>query len=263
MNTKKAQVVTFGSIKGGVGKSILSIMFSYMLSNMNKKVLIIDLNPQNSVTRYFMDKVFSLKNINVFCLLKQMVCDNAEKHFEVNDFLSQIDNYTYLLPSHPDLLDFEGESIKFKEVLLKFCFKEYLIKENFDYVIIDTAPNSNFLLKNALSVTDNFVVPIEVERWSIEGFSEIGKRVNRIEEINRKKIDISIIKNRFIKNRNEVIQLDNLLEEKYKNLIKGKVHYTTLLQKVINKGLVPNKNENYYKEIKNALSNILNIPNVI
>ncbi|OJH14259.1 chromosome partitioning protein ParA, partial (plasmid) [Borreliella bissettiae] len=50
MDNKKPKIITIASIKGGVGKSMLSIIFSYILSEINNKVLIVDLDPQNSLT---------------------------------------------------------------------------------------------------------------------------------------------------------------------------------------------------------------------
>ncbi len=53
MDIKKSDIITMASIKGGVGKSVLSILFSYVLKELGKKVLLIDLDPQNSLTSYF------------------------------------------------------------------------------------------------------------------------------------------------------------------------------------------------------------------
>ncbi|MCD2412224.1 ParA family protein, partial [Borreliella burgdorferi] len=53
MDQKKPIVITLASLKGGVGKSSLSILFSYVLKELGKKVLLIDLDPQNSLTSYF------------------------------------------------------------------------------------------------------------------------------------------------------------------------------------------------------------------
>ncbi len=53
MDRKKTEIITIASVKGGVGKSALAIIFSYILKNFNKKVLLVELEPQNSLTSYY------------------------------------------------------------------------------------------------------------------------------------------------------------------------------------------------------------------
>ncbi|AFI32137.1 ParA family protein [Borrelia crocidurae] len=251
MDKKKPKVITIASIKGGVGKSVMAIVFSYILEDMNKKVLLIDLDPQNSITSYFIKYINNIEEFNVYSLLKE------EYDYNFDKYLSVINHNMYLIASHPMLGNFEQESIEYKELLLEFCLKENLANYDFDYVIIDTAPNSKVLLYNALNITDILVVPIETERWSVETFPQILKSVKKTEIIKNRKIEIAIIKNKFIKNRNTLRDIEVLLNENYRDLVKGKVHFSNGVRVFINELLVPDKSEKYYKEIKDALNNII------
>ncbi len=53
MDRKKSNIITIANLKGGVGKSTLSILFSYILKDLGKKVLLIDMDSQNALTSYF------------------------------------------------------------------------------------------------------------------------------------------------------------------------------------------------------------------
>ncbi|AHH05857.1 ParA family protein (plasmid) [Borrelia miyamotoi] len=252
MDSKKTKVITIASVKGGVGKSVMAIMFSYILENMNKKVLLIDLDPQNSITSYFIKYINNIEEFNIYSLLKE------ESDYTFDEYLNAISNNMYIIASHPMLGNLEQELIEYKELLLEFCLRDNLTNYNFDYVIIDTAPNAKILLCNALGITDSLVVPIETERWSVETFPQILKSVKRTEIIKNRKIEISIIKNKFIKNRNTLKDIETILNKNYENLVKGKVHFSNGIKVFINELLAPDKNENYYKEIKSALNNIIN-----
>ncbi len=83
MDNKKPKIITIASIKGGVGKSMLSIIFSYILSEMNNKVLIVDLDPQNSLTSYFLQYIRNIELNNVYYLLKR------DQNIAFNEYIIQ------------------------------------------------------------------------------------------------------------------------------------------------------------------------------
>ncbi|UPA16779.1 ParA family protein (plasmid) [Borrelia coriaceae] len=251
MDRKKPEIITIASLKGGVGKSVLTIIFSYILRDMNKKVLLIDLDPQNSLTSYFISHIKKIKGVNVYYMLKSHKASNLDK------YINEINDNMCIIASHPVLYKFEQEDERYKEQLLENCLDKILSVHNFDYVIIDTSPGLNFLLYNALNVTDKIVIPVQLERWSVEAFSIL---MNTIEEFNvfkRKKIEVSIIESQFIKNRNTLKDIEKLLFRKYGLLIKGKIHSANSIKVLINELNEPNGKDIYYKEAKEVLEKIL------
>ncbi|EEG98565.1 CobQ/CobB/MinD/ParA nucleotide binding domain protein [Borreliella burgdorferi 118a] len=92
-------------------------------------------------------------------------------------------------------------------------------------MIIDTPPNLDSLLDNALNIANKLIIPIQVERFSIESLSILMKDIEKVSMYLDKDIDISIIENQFMKNRNTFKSIENSIKDKYGKYIKGKVHF--------------------------------------
>ncbi|SCW43116.1 Cellulose biosynthesis protein BcsQ [Borreliella japonica] len=245
MDRKKSNIITMANLKGGVGKSTLSILFSYVLKYLGKKVLLIDMDSQNAVTSYFRKYVFNFGKNNIYNLL----IGNAyfdQCVYKINDFIS-------IIPSHPSLDEFNYENMDNKENLLSFCLDKNILNYNFDYILIDTPPSFSFILKNALNVTNHIVIPVQPETWSIESLEIL------IQKIIDKSYNISIVVNQFIKNRNILKEVEDALYMRYSNYIKGKIHYYNSIKVFIINRLEPDLKSKYYKESKNVLKNILNL----
>ncbi|UPA12555.1 ParA family protein [Borrelia venezuelensis] len=251
MDKKKPEIISIASIKGGVGKSVLSIIFSYILKDIGKKVLVIDFDPQNSLTSYFFKYVKSLSKNNIYALLKE------DSNFRLDKYLSRINENIYLIPSHPNLHLFNKENISYKELYLKHRLTKVLPYYNFDYVIIDTPPNLDSLLDNALNITDKLVIPIQVERFSVESLSILMKYIEKISMYIGKDIDISIVENQFMKNRNTFKSIEHSIKNRYGKYIKGKIHFYNKIKVFTNNLQEPSSKEAYYQEGLESLKNIL------
>ncbi|WP_151074478.1 ParA family protein [Borreliella turdi] len=251
MNIKNPVIITMASIKGGVGKSTLSILFSHILKESGKKVLLIDLDPQNSLTSYFNKYLHNIKKYNIYNILKGNI--------DFNECISKINDYISIIPSHPVLENFNAEIVDFKEIVLEHYLNENIQNYNFDYILLDTSPNSGYLLKNALNAANYIVIPVQIELWSLESFTMLIGAINKIIKFRNKVYNISIVENQFIKNRNIIKELENLLYKKYKEYIKGKIHYSNGIKIFITKRSEPSVKEIYYEEAKNALKNIFSL----
>ncbi|WP_418909362.1 ParA family protein (plasmid) [Borreliella sinica] len=251
MDIKKPVIITMASIKGGVGKSTLSILFSHVLKESGKKVLLIDLDPQNSLTSYFHRHVNNIEKYNVYNILKGNI--------NFNECVNKINDYISIIPSHPVLENFNAEIVDFKEIVLEYYLNENMQQCNFDYIIIDTSPNSGYLLKNALNAANYIVIPVQIELWSLESFTMLINSINKISKFRNKVYNISIVENQFIKNRNIIKELESLLHKKYKEYVKGKIHYSNGIKIFITKREEPAIKETYYEETKSALKNIFSV----
>ncbi|WP_373585006.1 ParA family protein [Borreliella afzelii] len=246
---KKPNILTMGNLKGGVGKSTLTILFAYLLKDLGKKVLIIDMDPQNSITSYFLKYVYHVETYNTYSMLKGSV--------PFNKCISKVNDYIYIIPAHPVLENFNSDSIDYKEIILEFRIEQNILAHEFDYILLDTPPNRDFLIKNALNITDHIVIPVQLERWSIESFIILMDMIKNFQIIKKKIYTISIVENQFIKNRNTLKDIESLLYEEYGNYIKGKIHFSNGIKVFINELIEPSSKEGYYKEAKETLQNIL------
>ncbi|ACM10107.1 MULTISPECIES: ParA family protein [Borreliella] len=253
MDNKKPKIITIASIKGGVGKSVLTIIFGFILKDFNNKVLLIDMDPQNSLTSYFAKYLKSIEGLNLYYMLKDY------KKNDLNKYLNKINEKMYIIPSHPILCKFEQEDERYKEQLLEHCLNKILCSNNFDYVIIDTPPSLSPLLFNALNITDEVIIPIQLERWSVEAFPMLMDAIEEVNIFKNKEIKISIVENQFIKNRNTLKDIEELLYKNYGLFVKGKIHNFNNIKVLINELKEPNIQEIYYKEAKETLKKIIKV----
>ncbi|AOW96259.1 ParA family protein [Borrelia miyamotoi] len=172
MDKKKTKIITLASIKGGVGKSTSSIIFSTLLARKHK-VLLIDMDPQASVTSYFSDILedqnVDIKNKNIYEVLVDKISIDLSI-FKVSDNLN-------LLPSHLYLYLFYDDNMPFKETRLKDNLK---LLVDYDYVIIDTSPSLGIVLTNVLVVSDYIIVPITAQKWAIESLQLLEFALKRL-----------------------------------------------------------------------------------
>ncbi|WP_301409514.1 ParA family protein [Borreliella tanukii] len=250
MDKKKSKIITIASIKGGVGKSTTSLMFTNILSKKNNKILLIDLDPQASSTSFYIKSIrkknLSLKNINIYKVLK--------KEIDIENSIIKINNDIDFIASHIDLSKFNEESISLKENLLKIFLS--FIQDRYDFIIMDTAPTLGSLLNNSLIVTDYLIIPLPTDQWAIESLELI---THRLHDLFRNDLPIFYLITKFVERQNIDKELKNLIEFEYKNRFLGSVPKRDNLRKTIFYRENFNSNEDYYKAYENIIENFLRI----
>lgn len=143
------QVITFSSLKGGVGKSSATIQVANCLGKAGKKVLVIDMDLNNSVTSYYLndETKLGIDDKNIANALSKTTNN-------LNDYIILTDRERVdLIPSSLYLVDLRGLSEKRLSQLIKTV-------DNYDYVIIDTQPTYDNLVLNAYYASDFIITPI-------------------------------------------------------------------------------------------------------
>ncbi len=157
--------------KGGVGKTTSAVNISAGLARMNYKVMVIDLDPQASLTYSLGIQADDLETT---------VCELIKGEVELEKVAIEKNNLT-IVPSsiHLSSTEIELSTKAGRETVLK----DSLHGENgFDFVILDCPPNLGFLTLNALTVAEEVFVPLQAEFLSIKGLSKILEMIQVVKE---------------------------------------------------------------------------------
>ena len=177
-----SRIIAVANQKGGVGKTTTAINLSACLAEKNKKVLTLDMDPQGNTTSGLgVDKNQAENTVY------ELILDESE----LSDCIySSVMGNLSVIPSNINLSGAEIELIGFenKEYLLKS--KLDMIKDNYDYIIIDCPPSLNLLTINAMTAADSVIVPIQCEYYALEGLSQLIHTIDLIKERLNPKLEI-------------------------------------------------------------------------
>jgi chromosome partitioning protein len=159
--------------KGGVGKTTTVINLSACLSNLGKKVLMIDIDPQGNTT----SGVGIDKNS-----LKYTIYDILINNISPRDCILPVSQEgLFLIPASVQLAGAEIEltTLNQRELKLRDCIKK--IKDDFDFIFVDCPPSLGLLSVNALSAVDSVLIPIQCEYYALEGLSQLMNTVKLVQ----------------------------------------------------------------------------------
>jgi len=175
------KVVSIANQKGGVGKTTTSVNLSTILAKKNKKVLLIDADPQGNATSGLgIDKEIDKSIYDV--IINEVNIDETIKSTSIKTLK--------LCPSNINLAGAEVElvSLMSREHRLKERIDE--IKDNYDYIIIDCPPSLGLITLNAFTASDSVLIPVQCEYYALEGLGQLINTVNLVRRHLNKNIEI-------------------------------------------------------------------------
>ena len=166
------KIIALANQKGGVGKTTTAINLAASLAILEKKVLIIDADPQANATSGVGIDVRNVKSSIYDCVVDELDPKSIIMKTE-------IDNLD-IIPSHIDLVGAEIEMLNLpnREKVMKIVLEQ--IKDAYDFILIDCSPSLGLITVNSLTAANSVVIPVQCEYFALEG---LGKLLNTIKII--------------------------------------------------------------------------------
>ncbi|WP_336787787.1 ParA family protein [Paenibacillus sp. MMO-177] len=169
-----SKIIAIANQKGGVGKTTTSVNLGACLATLGKRVLLIDIDPQGNTTSGIGINKADVNN----CIYDVLINDVHPKDAM---FETKIDGLN-IIPATIQLAGAEIEMVPTisRELRLKKALS--LVKDQFDYILIDCPPSLGLLTINSLTAADSVIIPIQCEYYALEGLSQLLNTVRLVQK---------------------------------------------------------------------------------
>jgi chromosome partitioning protein len=217
----RQRILAISNQKGGVGKTTTAVNLATAIAAVNKKVLVIDLDPQgNASTSLGIDHKHRATNTYHVLLgqapLSAAIVPSAVPNLSVS-------------PAGVDLAAAELELIEIEN--RQNCLRDAIAAEaaHFDFILIDCPPSLGLLTLNALVAAHAVMVPLQAEFLALEGISHLAKTIERVRKTFNPTLEIQGIVLTMVDGRNK---LSEMVESDVRGYFGDKVYRTTIPRNV-------------------------------
>ncbi len=225
------KVISVSNQKGGVGKTTTSLSLAASLGVLEKKVLLIDADPQGNATSGIGINGDDFNKSSYDVLLNQC---------EINDSIIKTKSPNLdIIPANIDLVAVEIELVdtnKREHMLTKMIDK---IKKDYDFIIIDCPPSLGLITMNALTASNSVIIPIQCEYYALEGLGKLLNTIKGIQKVHNDNLEIEGILLTMFDSR---LRLSNQVKDDVKKHF-GDMVFSTIIPRNVSLGEAPSHGE--------------------
>lgn len=172
-----AITITITNQKGGTGKTSTSLFLAYGLANRGYKVLLVDLDAQADAS-YSTNLKYNPKKTTFEFLLQDINIRDTIVHAEMLGAKGSLD----LVPASPNLATLDVQITRKQLIDTQYNLNDALkgIKQNYDFIILDTPPALSIVVLNALTASDYVIVPTQADIYSLKGLGQLVRTISSI-----------------------------------------------------------------------------------